>query len=498
MWFAILGPLLVHDGEVPVDVPKGRQRVMLAALILHNGSPVSVDALVQVAWAGLPPPGAVVTLRSHVLRLRRALGPQAGARLVTRYPGYLLQAGEDEVNVWRFRRLCRDGGAALRAGAWDRAHGLLDEALGLWRGAPLADVPSEYLLQEEAPGLEALQLQAEEWRADAALHLGSHAELVPALKSLTARHPLRERFHGQLMLALYRCGRQAEALAAYQRAREILVGELGTEPGPDLRELHQRILSADPTLAVTDAPPAGVTGAQRAVPRELPATVRHFTGRAAELAALTRMLGQPAGRAPAAVVISAIGGTAGVGKTALAVHWAQQMADRFPDGQLYVNLRGYDPAQPVPATDALAGFLRSLGVPGPDIPPEADQRAARYRSMLAGKQMLIVLDNAGSADQIRPLLPGTPACTVLVTSRDALAGLVVRDGAGRLNLDVLPPQDAVALLRTLIGDHVDVEPDAARELADQCCRLPLALRVAGELAASRPGRTAGRAGRRAG
>ena len=198
------------------------------------------------------------------------------------------------------------------------------------------------------------------------------------------------------------------------------------------------------------------------------------------------------------MVISAIGGTAGVGKTALAVHWAHQVAGRFPDGQLYVNLRGYDPGQPVPAADALAGFLRSLGVPGQDIPPETDERAARYRSLLAGKQMLIVLDNAGSADQVRPLLPGTAACAVLVTSRDALAGLVARDGAARLDLDVLPPADAVALLRALIGARVDAEPGAAAELAGQCCRLPLALRVAAELAASPPGRPAGRAGRRAG
>jgi tetratricopeptide (TPR) repeat protein len=186
------------------------------------------------------------------------------------------------------------------------------------------------------------------------------------------------------------------------------------------------------------------------------------------------------------VVISAIGGTAGVGKTALAVRWAHQVAQRFPDGQLYVNLRGYDPDQPLPAADALTGFLRSLGVPGQDIPPEPEQRAARYRSLLAGKRMLVVLDNAGSADHVRPLLPGTPSCTVLVTSRDALAGLVARDGAARLDLDVLPLEDAVALLRALIGARVDAEPAVAAKLAVQCCRLPLALRVAAEFAASRP------------
>jgi hypothetical protein len=203
-------------------------------------------------------------------------------------------------------------------------------------------------------------------------------------------------------------------------------------------------------------------------------------------ACMAGLLGGHHQEAPGTVVISAIDGTAGVGKTALAVHWAHHVVDRFPDGQLYVNLRGYDPGQPMPATDALAGFLQSLGVPGQDIPAEADQRAARYRSLTAGKRMLIVLDNAGSADQVRPLLPGTPSCTVVVTSRDALAGLVARDGATRVDLDLLPLEDAVALLRTMIGARADAEPRAAAELAGQCCRLPLALRVAAELAAIRP------------
>ncbi len=222
------------------------------------------------------------------------------------------------------------------------------------------------------------------------------------------------------------------------------------------------------------------------VPRELPLAVRGFTGRSAELETLTNLLNGSAEQAPGTVLISAIGGTAGVGKTALAVHWAHQCAGRFPDGQLYVNLRGYDPGQPVPSTEALAGFLRSLGVPGQDIPPEPDQRAAFYRSLLADKRMLIVLDNARSADDVRLLLPGTKTCTVLVTSRDALIGLIAGDSAARLELDVLPAEDAIALLRALIGARVDAEPEAAAELAARCCRLPLALRVAAELTASRP------------
>jgi DNA-binding SARP family transcriptional activator len=270
MWFAILGPLQVHDGETAVDVPKGRQRQLLAALIMQPGNPVSADALAEVVWDGSPPRRADVTLRSHVLRLRRALGPQAGARLVTRHPGYLLQASEDEVDVLRFRGLCRHGHAALREGAWARAEGLLSEALGLWRGAPLADITSEQLVREEVPGLAELRLQAEEWRADAALQLGRHAELVPGRQSLADQHPLRERFHGQLMLALYRCDRQAEALAAYQHARDGLVAELGTEPGPGLQDLHQQILSADAALAVPGPLPPAVTGPQQAMLRDGP------------------------------------------------------------------------------------------------------------------------------------------------------------------------------------------------------------------------------------
>jgi tetratricopeptide (TPR) repeat protein/transcriptional regulator with XRE-family HTH domain len=249
---------------------------------------------------------------------------------------------------------------------------------------------------------------------------------------------------------------------------------------------YQRTRGAAPVAAAASVDRPAEAGQRRITPRELPSAVAGFTGRSAELDALTGLLDRPGQRAPGVVVISAISGTAGVGKTALAVHWAHMAVDRFPDGQLYVNLRGYDPGQPVPASDALAGLLRSLGVPGQDIPPEEDERAARFRSLLAGKRMLVVLDNAGSAGQVRPLLPGTGSCAVVVTSRDALAGLVARDGVTRLDLDVLPRQDAVGLLGSLIGARAAADPGAAAELAGQCCRLPLALRVAAELAAARP------------
>ncbi len=480
MWFGILGPLLVCDGETVVPVTGARQRLLLATLIVQAGKPVMADTLAEIVWDGTPPSGAVTTLRSHVMRLRRVLGPVAGGRLVTRPQGYLLEAAEDEVDLLLFAALCRAGGAAVRNAAWQEASGLLEQALGLWRGAPLADVPLEVLHRAEAPRLERLRLQALEWRAEAGLRLGRHSELVAELQALTAEHPLRERFLAQLMLALYRCGRRAEALAAYQGARQVLIDELGSEPGAELRGLHQQILTADPALDLPAQP------AVRVVPRELPAGVRHFTGRAREFAALTELLDQPGEQRPGMVVISAIGGTAGVGKTTLAVHWAHQVAGRFPDGQLHVNLRGYDRNQPVSAADALAGLLQALGVPGQDIPDEMEDRARLYRTRLAGRRVLVLLDNARDGDQVRPLLPGDPGCVAVVTSRDALAGLVAADGARRLDLDVLPLADAVGLLRSLIGSRADADPDAVTALARLCARLPLALRITAELAVARP------------
>jgi tetratricopeptide (TPR) repeat protein/DNA-binding SARP family transcriptional activator len=486
MWFGVLGPLLVRDGDAEVEVPAALQRVLLAALLVHAGQTVPADTLAEVVWNGTPPASAATTLRSHVMRLRRVLGPVAGSRVVTRYRGYLLDAGEQEVDHLRFTSLCRDGGAAVRAGAWPQAYGILGEALGLWRGEPLADIPSQLLHRDEVPRLAQLRLQALEWQVDAGLYLGGHSELVPQLHSLVAQHPLRERFHAQLMLALCQGGRPAEALAAYQDARSVLAEELGTDPGTELRDLHQQILTADPALT-GPAPAAFPAGRpSRVVPRELPAPVAHFAGRANELAALTGLLEQSGQEIHQAVVISAIGGTAGVGKTALAVRWAHQVIERFPDGQLYVNLRGYDPGRPVTAADTLAGFLRALGIPARDIPAEQDERAAWYRSLLAGRRVLVILDNARSEEQVRPLLPGTPGCVAVVTSRHALVGLIARDGARRVDLDLLPLADAVSLLRVLIGGRVDADPDAVAVLAGWCCRLPLALRLAAELAVGRP------------
>jgi DNA-binding SARP family transcriptional activator/Flp pilus assembly protein TadD len=514
MEFCLLGPLAVRCGGVAVPVAAGKQRAVLAALLLDAGRVVPVDELAEALWGPEPPASARVTVQNYVMRLRKALGG-AGRDLISTQPGgYLISAQPGELDVARFAALVGAARSAARSGQWDAAAARSGEALALWRGEPLSDIGSAALAQREVPRLAELRLQALEVRIEADLQDGRAAEAIAEARALAAAHPLRERLHALLMLALCRDGRPGEALAAYQRARGILVAELGAEPGAALRDLHRKVLAAD--LGGDRAgsrpgwPPPGETGrpepqargsrpglagraadggtaaAAPAVPRQLPGAVPHFAGRTAELAALTALLDQARDRPAETVIISAIGGTAGVGKTALAIRWAHQVADRFPDGQLYVNLRGYDPDQPVPAGAALAGFLSALGVAGPDIPAEADERAAVFRSLLAGRRMLVVLDNAREVEQVRLLLPGSPDCMVLVTSRDSLAGLVARHGATRLEVDLLPLDDAVGLLRALVGGRADADPAAAAALAARCARLPLALRVAAELAAALP------------
>lgn len=499
VWFALLGTLTVADDTgQPVTVPGARQRALLASLLLSANVPVSAGALAEAVWDGAPPPGAAATLRSHIRRLRQALEPRMGPRITARDPGYLISVGEAELDVLRFEAACRSASTARHANRWPEAAADAARALDLWRGPPLLDVPSQLLRDQYVPRLERMHLQAIEDRAEAGLKLGHHDRLIPELRDLTAEHPVHERFHAQLIEALARSGRQAEALETYRQAWRTLMDELGIEPGPQLQRLHQQILDGDPTLATPPPAPAGLPSppppppppeparSAAEVPRQLPGTASRFTGRAAELARLSQLLDLAGGQAPGTVVIGVIGGTAGVGKTALAVRWAHQVADRFPDGQLYVNMRGYNPDQLFPAADALAGFLRALGVPGPDIPPDPEDRAARYRSLAAGRRMLVLLDNVRSVEHVRLLLPGTPTCVTLATSRDSLAGLVAREGAVRLDLDLLPAAEADSLLQALIGEQATADPAATQDLAAQCSRLPLALRVAAELAAAHP------------
>ncbi|MGH3886814.1 MAG: NB-ARC domain-containing protein, partial [Pseudonocardiaceae bacterium] len=336
-----------------------------------------------------------------------------------------------------------------------------------WQGKEAGDPVAEF-----CAGLRRLQEGCGLDRAALARRLGySRSQLYAILDGRISRPPEWARLVEPLVRVC--TGGDERAIGGWHRQHEVLV-----EVYHALR--HQTRQHTTPTLARV----------ARVVPAQLPADVDRFTGRAQELADLDRLLAgsamqaDAAGRESTAVMISAVSGTAGVGKTALALRWAHRVRGEYPDGQLYVNLRGYDPDQPMSAGDVLAGFLRALGLAGQEIPLEVDERAAAYRSLLNGRRVLVVLDNAATVEQVRPLLPGSASCLVVVTSRDSLAGLVARHGARRLDLDPLPPEDAVALLRALIGGRIDTEPEAAATLAQQCVRLPLALRVAAELAAA--------------
>jgi DNA-binding SARP family transcriptional activator len=493
--FGLLGPLLVrHSGSV-TTLPAGKQRALLAVLLLNPNLVVGVDEIAEVLWGADPPPSAQATTQNYVKRLRKALDRDSEARIGTAPRGYLIRIEPGELDVARFEATQQTAAKAARQGHWEQAANGLHEALSLWRGEPLADVHSAYLAQRYAPRLAEMRLQALEARIDADLHLGRHRDVIAELRQFTAAHPLRERLHALLMLALYRDGQQGEALAAYRQARRTLIEELGAEPGLELRQLEHQVLTADPVLdALPAIPPAGLATAPGPpqpgwpTPRLLPAPVRHFAGRRRELDALTGLLDAARGEAPQTVVISAIAGTAGVGKTALAVRWAHQVADGFPDGQLYVNLRGADPGgQPLTPADAIFGFLTALRVPAEQIPQDADARRGLYRSLVAGRRMLILLDNARDADQVRPLLPGGPGCLVAVTSRSPLASLVAAEGAYPLSLDVLSETDAQELLAKRLGpERIAAEPAAAAELTARCARLPLALAIAAARAVLHP------------
>jgi DNA-binding SARP family transcriptional activator len=504
MEFGLLGPLMVRSGETEVPVPRGHQRALLAILLLEANRPVPVEAIAEALWGPAPPRSAPVAIRSYIRWLRLALGQVGRARISTQSRGYQIRVDDGELDLARFERLLASAQAAVRNGSWQEAAGQAREALSCWRGEPLADIESDALALREAPRLAELRLQAAEIRVDADLRLGGQAEVIAELQHLCAAHPLREHLYALLMLALYRCGRKAEALAAYQRLRAVLVEELGADPGAELQTLHHQILTADPVLAVREpaavampgarpgaagrAGPGVASGMMPTVPRQLPTTVAYFTGRAAELAVLAQMLDQAGGDPPGAVVISAIGGMAGVGKTALAVRWAHQVAPRFGDGQLYVNLRGFDHTDaPAAPAEAVRGFLDALGVTPERIPIGPDAQAGLFRSLLADRKVLIVLDNARDEQQVRPLLPAGPGCLVLITSRRQLVGLAAADGARLLTLDLLSHAEARQVLTLRLGaDRATAEPDAVDQIAGLCAGLPLALAVAAARAHARP------------
>ncbi|MDT7782082.1 MAG: hypothetical protein QOF58_501 [Pseudonocardiales bacterium] len=470
----VLGPFEVEAGGSRLDAGGPRLRAMLALLAVYAGTPVSVTRFVSELWGPEAPPDAGRTVRTYASRLRRGVGPLAGL-IVTRAPGYVLLE-PDVVDAVRFQRLAREGHAALAGGTAPAARERLTTALELWRGRPFDEFDGIAALEAERIRLGAVRLDIVQDRVDADLAAGSGAELVAELTDLTAAHPGHERLWGQLMTALYRAGRQSDALEAFHRARRGLVEHAGVEPSPALADIQERVLAHDPRLLASPRPIR--TAEPR--PAQLPPLVPGFTGRQAELAALDTSVA--AARDTIAVV--AVCGTAGVGKTALALRWAHRVAARFPDGQLYVNLRGFDPEGALSPEEALRGFLDALGVTADRMPGVLRAQVALYRSMTAGKRVLVVLDNARDAAHVRPLLPAEPGSTVVITSRDDLAGLVARDGAGRVGLDVLGPGEAVELLRLLVGDQV-ATPAELEDLAVRCARLPLALRVAAELVVRR-------------
>jgi len=481
MHFALLGPLTVVDNAGDeVTLVAARQRSLLTCLLVHANTAVSIDTLIDVLWDGRRPSSPETTVRSAVMRLRRSLGPSLADRIAAQPPGYLIRVADSELDAACFETLCREASAMLRAEQWSAAEEAASQALELWRGEPLAGTPSTELRLRIAPRLDQLRLQAFEDLAEARLRLGRHEQLVPELRELARAHPLRERFHAQLMAALARCGRRAEALEAYQSARSALVEQLGIEPGPELRDLHVRILNGELGAPATTGIGSAATAAEPA-PRQLPVAPRHFTGRLAELEALAALAAGSGGT----VVVSAIDGMAGVGKTALAVHAAHRLADSFPDGQLFIDLHGYtSDRQPRTPLDAVRWLLLALGVPAKRIPQDADAAAALYRQRLADTRTLIVLDNAADEAQVRPLLPGVSGCLVLVTSRRRLKGL---DDAHSMSLDLLSLADAVVLLRAVAGpDRGPADHPLWTEIAGLCGRLPLALRIAAVLLRHRP------------
>lgn len=483
--FRLLGPLEVRFDNTSLALGGPRQRTVLTMLLLAPGRVVSVDSLIDTVW----PNGAPTTARNQiaicVAALRKVFKTAAGVSdlIVTAHPGYALSALEHRIDVVDFEERVGRAREVARSGQTAEACDVFAEALSLWRGRALDGVTG-IRVEQEATRLEELRLDVHEEHAGLRLQLGHHHALIPELSALVSEHPMREQARAHLILSQYRSGRRAEALSAFREGRRFLVEELGIEPGPVLQGLHDLVLRDSPELTQppTDPAPAPATN----VPAQLPVDSASFTGRVKELSSLDRMLDERLGQSP--LTMAAISGIGGVGKTALAVHWANQIAARFPDGQLFTDLRGYDEKDdPVSPATTLDRFLRALGVPAPQIPADPGERAALYRSVLGGKRVLIVLDNARSLQQIRPLLPGNGRCCVLITGRDLMDDLLGDYAVLQIGLNAMAADEATALLAGIAGDNrIGVSPAATARLGELCDRLPLALRIAGARLAAKP------------
>ncbi len=501
--FEVLGPLRCWRADAAIDLGPVQQQVVLAVLLLQQNRPIGRQQVINAVWGESEPRYAGNLLHRHISGLRHALelgrhpASEAGELSWTN-AGYVLHVAAGGLDLTAFDREVDAARKARAAGELVSAAEVLRSALGRWRG-PLCDGLTSPYLEAQRDRLEERRISIIEERIDLDLAIGDRDDVVSELRQLVTEHAWRERLHGLLMLALYRSGRRADALAAFHDARRLLREELGIDPGTALQALHQQILTSDPELGAIAAavgrpprarPPAGAAAgppagsgspvrSQPPVPAQLPHSVAGFSGRQAEIDWLNGLLPSGAGDTAGTVVITALAGTAGVGKTALAVHWAHQIRDRFPDGQLYMNLRGFDPGgAAMEPTEAIRSFLDAFAVPPDRIPVDLDAQAALYRSMLADRRMVVVLDNARDAAQVRPLLPGAPTCLVLVTSRNRLLSLAAADGARQLEIDLLPADQARGLLANRLGEaRVAAEPAAVDAIIDTCAGLPLALSI---------------------
>ena len=512
MRFRMLGPLEVQVDGSWSGITAAKWRTVLAVLLLQPGQIVSTERLITEVWPDETPNRATNLVSVYVHRLRRLIGDPDGKVLTTRAPGYQLLVDPEDIDAGQFADLAREGRQALSAGDLEQASAVLGSALGLWRGSrALTDVPASPLVSAEADRLEESRVEALQLRIQADLGCGRHAQVVSQLHRLLADYPLREELWALLMRALYTSGRQAEALEAYAQAREVIAEELGVDPSAELQQLYQRILRAEPagpsvssTPVPADSPfatpvptapvepaeagqaaePAAEPATQAAGPgpplprlAQLPADVSDFTGRSEQVQRLLDLLAGPrqAG-SPGAVVVAAVIGAGGLGKTTLAVHAAHLLRSHYPDGQLYANLLSAG-RLPVTPSEALARFLRDLGMEPGRIPADAEERAAHYRSLLTDRKVLIVLDDAKDAAQVRPLLPGSASCAVLVTARNRMPDLA---GSRVVDLDVLKDAEAWEMFAGIIGhDRAQAEPEATEAVLAACAGLPLAIRIAG-------------------
>ncbi|MFM9812362.1 BTAD domain-containing putative transcriptional regulator [Streptomyces scabiei] len=484
----VLGPLVLHVAGRPTEPGAAKQSALLALLGLHPGTAVPQDEIVDTLWDGRPPASSLNLVHTYVARLRRLLTPathpddRPGDVVRRTRTGYVLDLGEQDSDAARFTTL-----ASLPEDA-NEAYAQAEAALRLWRGAVLQDMPSRLREHPSAVTLTRLRLTVLQAYADSALARGTSENALHELRRTADLEPLHEGVHARLMLALAASGEQAAALSLYTALRDRLDDQLGVRPGPELTDAHLRVLRRDlpppATARTTESPapapaPAPAPSTPQVVPALLPYDAAFFTGRADHLARLDALLPAAGEGHAGGSGVCALTGAGGAGKTALAVHWAHRVRDRFPDGQLFVDLRGHSPEGPVRPVEALTRFLLALGVAAEALPGTPETAADLYRTLAAERRLLVVLDNAVDAEQVRPLLPGGPGCLVLVTSRDRLAGLAARDGARRIGVDVLSPEESRLLLhRTLGADRVDADPRAAAELAHACGHLPLALRIA--------------------